>query len=329
MKKIVHIGQMKSGTTYIQSSLSQNRKLLNDSGFLYPGNLFNQQHACYGICGKHIPWVNPEKKWEELGVMMLDEIDKSDNDILISSEALSCMGEKGVESFINRIGGIDEVVVTVRNFHRVILSAWQQSIKGGGVRSLPEFIEYIRTDRILNKGMWKNYSFGETVKVWSKHAKVNVVVVGGDNTKGDLLDRFSEVCKLPELSKPKLKTSEMNKSLKREDVELLRCFNYFNKSMERNKKDSYIRWILHNGFFPASNLKEGSKIKIPKESVDEVVYWAKEEVEKIPAGINLVGFLEDIFTVNENDVEDVQYSNDDHLSRANYILRLIFESLKK
>jgi hypothetical protein len=327
MKKIVHVGQMKSGTTYIQNSLSQNRKLLSDSGFLYPGNLFNQQHACYGICGEHIPWVAPNEKWKELGLEMLDEVNDSNKNILISSEALSCMGGKGVENFINKIGGVDEVVITVRNFQRVILSAWQQSVKGGGVRSLPEFIDYIRTDRISNQGMWKNYSFGETIRVWSNHAKVNVIVVD-NNTRDELLDKFSEACDLPKLPEPKLNTSEVNKSLKREDVELLRRFNYFNKSMGINKKDSYIRWILHNGFFPASNLEEGNKIKIPKQSVEEVVFWAREEISKIPDSVNLIGELNDIFVVNENDVEDVPYGSSEDLSRANYILTLIFENCR-
>ncbi len=174
--------------------------------------------------------------------------------------------------------------------------------------------------------MWKNYSFGETVRNWLVHAKVNIIVVGGNGAKSDLLSSFSEVCGLPRISEPVLTSSEENKSLKREDVELLRRLNSFNKGMEKKEREGYIRWLLHNGFFPAASLNDGSKVKMPKNRVEEITSWAREELGKIPDGVNVVGDLSDIYYVNNDDVEVEPSHNSEYLSRANCILSLIYKS---
>jgi hypothetical protein len=61
-KVILHVGQMKSSTTFVQRILSGNRRRLLDQGIFYPGKAANQQFACYGIAGESIPWVQDKNK---------------------------------------------------------------------------------------------------------------------------------------------------------------------------------------------------------------------------------------------------------------------------
>ena len=327
MKKIVHVGQMKSGTTYIQNSLSQNRALLGEAGFLYPGEYFNQQHACYGLCGSDIPWVKSKQQWSRLSTDMLKEIGESDQNILISSEALSCMAEAGVERFVAALNGIDEVVITVRNFHSVLLSAWQQSIKGGGIKSLPDFISAMRKNRDNARGMWLNYSFGQTTRLWSRFANVKIVIAERVDGKDALLPRFSSACGLPSIPAPQLTSMQENKSLRREDAELLRRFNLINRSMAKKERENYVRWLLRQGMFPAAGLSGGSKIKLPRESVEEITSWALAEVSKVPTATEIFGDLSSICEAAANDVEDAGLSEDyDLVERSNFILKLIFDS---
>lgn len=329
MKKIVHIGQMKSGTTYIQNSLHQNRAELYRQGYLYPGGLFNHQHACYGICGGDIPWVRTGKKWEQLGSDLVDEIKSSEKDVILSAEALSCMDEKGVASFIEKMEGVDKIVITVRNFYRVILSAWQQSIKGGGVKSLPEFISYIGHCRSDNTGMWKNYSFGESARIWSKYAPINLIVTDGRQPSSYLLKKFCESCGVGEIFEPKLDSEQENKSLKREDAELLRSLNVFNKEMVKEERDEYIRWLLKKGLFPAASLEGGSKIKFPEKFVKEIASWAENEIEKIPKNVEIFGDLSSLAKINGDDVDQEMASEEfqvDNLSRFNLISKLILQN---
>ncbi|RTQ97918.1 hypothetical protein [Halomonas nitroreducens] len=329
MRKIVHIGQMKSGTTYIQNSFHQNREELYRQGYLYPGSLFNHQHACYGICGSDIPWIRSGREWEQLGSDLVGEINSSGKDVILSAEALSCMNEKGIASFIEKINGVDKVVITVRNFHRVILSAWQQSIKGGGIKSLPEFIHHIGFCRSENIGMWKNYSFGDSARIWAKHAPVDIIVANGNQPSSYLLEKFCESCGVGEVSEPKLDSSQENKSLKREDAELLRSLNILNKEMPKESRYEYIRWLLKKGLFPAASLEEGSKIKIPEGFVKEISGWAEDEIEKIPKEVEIIGDINGLAKINSDDVDKEGAGEGfdvDHLSRFNLIAKLIFKN---
>lgn len=329
MKTIVHIGQMKSGTTYIQNSFHQNREELYRQGWLYPGKLFNHQHACYGICGGDIPWIRSGREWEQLGSDFLDEINASGKDVILSAEALSCMDEKGVASFIEKIKGVDKVVITVRNFHRVVLSAWQQSIKGGGVKSLSDFIHHIGFCRSENIGMWKNYSFGDSARIWGEYAPVEIIVADGSRPSSYLLEKFCESCGVGKVSEPKLDSSQENKSLKREDAELLRTLNIINKEMPKKSRDEYIRWLLKKGLFPAASLEEGSKIKIPKEFVKEISGWAKDEIGKIPKKVEVFGDINSLSIINSGDIDKEGAGENfdvDHLNRFNLIAKFIFKN---
>src|SRR5690554_5958061 len=140
---VLHIGQMKSGTTYIQNILSSSRKTLFDNGWIYPGQKVNHQHETYGICGSDIFWVNKktEEKNKKIGNNLIEEIrnNKDDKNIIISSEALSSLSEKGIRRFVEKFGQPDEIILTVRSLFRVLPSAWQQSLKGGHDRSLEDF----------------------------------------------------------------------------------------------------------------------------------------------------------------------------------------------
>ena len=324
MKKIIHIGQMKSGTTYIQNALSQNRAKLSKAGFLYPGDLFNQQHACYGLCGSDIPWVSPRDKWNKLSAEMLDEIKKTEKNILISSEALSCMSRKGVENFVLKLGGIDEVIVTVRNLHSVLLSAWQQSVKGGSSKGLPEFFDGLQKDRQYNAGMWKNYSFGEIIKNWEEHSKVTMIIVEMGGRKDKLLEDFLQSCGLPKIPSPVFNSLEENKSLKREDVELLRQFNIYNKFLDKERKESYNRWLLKKCFFPAAEREVGSKIKMPAGYIDIIENWTREELLKIPHTVNIMGNVEDIWKIDGLAIDYDDNKNFDLIERSNEILKLMW-----
>lgn len=328
MKKIVHIGQMKSGTTYIQNTLDQNRSFLRSNGFLYPGKLFNQQHACYGICGDDIPWVSNSDKWRAIGLSMLDEIKGCNKDIIISSEALSCMKKDGVERFLTEVGGIDQVVVTVRNFHRVILSAWQQYIKGGGVKSLDDFIEGMKSDRQRSSGTWANYCFGETIKVWSKYSDVLVIVVGQESDPDCLIKKFCSELKIPELKSPELSVAQQNTSLKLKDVELLRLFNHLNQDMPTKDRESFIRWMLNKALFPASKAESGDRITLPPQYVEDVVEWSRAEVAKIPHGTKVVGDLSSLCEIEEDYVSrPKEFTDYEHISRANTLFKVIFNNV--
>ncbi|MDW3216942.1 MAG: hypothetical protein R8G01_23325 [Ilumatobacteraceae bacterium] len=287
---IVHVGQMKSGTTFMQQTLAQNRESLLRSGISYPGPKYNQQHACYGLCGNDIYWVHDQERWEHAGDALLDSIRASDETVVISSEALSCMPQSGVDRFAERIGGIDTVVVTVRNMLSTLLSAWQQGVKRGSEASLAEFFARMHDERDTGSGLWRNYAFGNTVDRWTHHADVSVVVVDSFD-RDELMDAFLRAARIDdvELAAPELSAKDRNVSLRWEDAELLRSVNRTTNARRRPDADEFRGFLLEHLLFPAAQSGLGSRIKFPEEHIEKSVGWAREEIAKFPPGTTVLG----------------------------------------
>jgi hypothetical protein len=292
-RKIVHVGQMKSGTTFIQNTLARNRDRLLERHILYPGTRINQQHACYGLCGEDIYWVTDPQSWQWLAGSLLDEIHEYSGDVIISSEALSCMNESGIERFVDRLGGIDQIIVTVRNLPSTILSAWQQSIKRGGQETLSSFFDRLRETRSASEGLWRNYSFGNTAKWWSEYGEVNLIVVESFE-KEQLANVVLMAAGIHgvDFAPAKMGAEERNVSLRWEDVELLRRMNAFSDEVPEAEKEAFRGYLLTNLFFPATEAGAGSRIPFPEIQLQSVQNWAREEIEKIPASTHVHGDID-------------------------------------
>ena len=287
---------MKSGTTFLQNAFSNSRVKLKENGVLYPGNQYNQQHACYGICGDFIPWVSPCQRWTAMGKSMLQEIKDHNGDILITSEALASMNMVGIELFCEQLEGVDKVVITVRNFTKTLLSAWQQSVKGGGKNGLIEFFERLDRDYQEQKGLWRTYSFGRIAEKWSKHANVHLIVVEEESTSvcDSVLETFSEIIGVSLPAPPNLSESERNVSLHFEDVETLRHINMLFETTPKQERVRMIRKLLNNHFFPATSISSGLPIRITTSYAKKTEKWAEKEIEILPSDIRVHGNLENL-----------------------------------
>lgn len=288
---IAHVGLMKSGTTYIQNTLRKNKDELLKNGILYPGEQFNQQHACYGICGNDIPWVSPRRRWAALGREMLSEIQAYKQNVLISSEGLSSMDESGVNRFCERVGGVDYVVMTVRNFQKTLLSAWQQNIKGGGKSTLIQFLDRLEEQKKKNSGLWRTYAFGEIAERWSRHASVELIVVSenADSSQSFLLSEFNRILGVTLTEPAKISESEKNSSLLFDDVEVLRHINVLHSGLPKVERERMIRRLLKNFFYPSVGKTEGTRIKLPERYWEKSQRWAEEQIQYLPASVTIAG----------------------------------------
>lgn len=285
-KLVLHIGQMKSGTTYIQNILQSSRSYLNENSWIYPGKKINQQHEVYGICGKDVFWVRESMRRQNqvIADKLVEEIKSKRNshNLIISAEALSSLSASGIARFIDNVGKPDEVVLTVRSLYKVLPSAWQQSLKGGHDRSLEEFFELLKKQRPNREGFWKTYSFGEIVKKWASFAPVKVIVVPDKPAKKDQLwNMFSKVVGLPEEVCREPDESKSNISLNMESASFLRALiRAVSSDGELAPYKTRIIGLYLNGMvFPLAPLGRGNKI-FPLESFKEDLdKWGREEVE--------------------------------------------------
>ena len=147
----LHIGAMKTGTTYLQELVYANREQLAAAGLVLPGRTWGRQVRGVqdvmrlGRTDRHIRRMS-RGAWQEL----LDEVCSSpDNVSLISVEFLSFAGRFKVRHIMSTLQDVDvRVILTVRNMASALPSQWQTSVHNGGrwtwrqfLAALPEPVE--------------------------------------------------------------------------------------------------------------------------------------------------------------------------------------------
>lgn len=278
-RSVLHIGLMKTGTTYLQGILSQNREALALAGWSYPGRRENQQHACYGICGSDIYWVADDNPYRAAGGKLVTELRDRETDVVVSAEALSSMSETGIERFLSTVGTPTSVTLTVRPLDRLLPSAWQQTLKSGATDSQDSFLVQLREARPSLAGMWRTYAFGHIVRRWAAFCPVDVVIVPRSSRRDALWELFREAVGLPDLPEVDVQPTAANISFSEEVADILSSLNGFLAAQGYSKRQqARVRnTLLQEGVFQLDREHAGTRICLPEEWRAEVRGWNDEE----------------------------------------------------
>ncbi|MFZ0323490.1 MAG: hypothetical protein WAN48_05075 [Actinomycetes bacterium] len=123
---VLHIGAMKTGTSYIQSILASNRELLAERGVLFPGQTWrHQRKATQDLLAKRQPTPDGLGSWAHLA----DEVRSFDGDrAVISMEFLSFASREVAERAVGAFAPDEvRVVLSLRDLARVIPAQWQET----------------------------------------------------------------------------------------------------------------------------------------------------------------------------------------------------------
>ncbi|CAA9359317.1 MAG: hypothetical protein AVDCRST_MAG47-55 [uncultured Nocardioidaceae bacterium] len=140
----LHIGAMKTGTTYLQELVYANREQLAAAGLLVPGETWGRQVRGVqdvmrlGRTDRHIRRMS-KGAWQEL---LDDACSSPDNVSLISVEFFSFAGRRKVRHIMKTLEGFDvRVILTVRNMASALPSQWQTLVHNGGRWTWEEFLD--------------------------------------------------------------------------------------------------------------------------------------------------------------------------------------------
>ena len=175
---VLHVGTMKSGTTFLQNVLSNNRDALREQGVSFVGRKWRDQiKAAQEVIERGGDDQEPLKDdgpWHRI----LREIEEWPGTALFSVEFFGARKVSKIEQIVADFGDTPlTVVITARDLARQIPSMWQESIQNGGRLTWPEFLKGVREERRGNQ-FWRQQGVATWARRWSGVVGTeNVVVV--------------------------------------------------------------------------------------------------------------------------------------------------------
>jgi hypothetical protein len=142
---VLHIGSMKSGTTFLQSALGQNQTALADDGIRFLGGSFGKQvKAVRQVL--QAPGQGSTGRKRSRWLSLVDEAASGDwHTSIVSMEFLSFANDEAVGSFLDPLAGLDvRVVVTVRDQLRAIPAQWQTYTRNQGFDDWATYLKNIQ-----------------------------------------------------------------------------------------------------------------------------------------------------------------------------------------
>ena len=178
---VLHVGTMKSGTSYLQALLFAEKPRLAEAGVLVPGAQWaDQARAVRQALAPRKGGSRP--RWTAFA----EEVRAAPGSAVISMEYLGPSRPDTIKTVLGALGASDvRVVITARDLNRTLVSMWQETIQNGRTWTWPEYVADAEAkrprdgagaaDRQTPGGtFWRQQDLVRMVADWS-------VVVGADN----------------------------------------------------------------------------------------------------------------------------------------------------
>lgn len=300
----LHIGTMKSGTSYLQTILRRNDQALADAGVLQMTRLLGAVGDIRGREGR--TW---RKDFTGQWAKMMRTIEAwPGHTAILSQEFLAASEPADVRRVVEGLGDRPvTVIITARDLLRIIPSQWQTSVRSNAKMSFADFVDTVLAPpeaASTKRGsvFWRSHDLASIAKMWAEVAgPENVVMVTVPPPGGppDLLwRRFAAVVGLDPDAFDATPDANANVSLSYSTVEMLRDVNkHLGGSLDAIEHRRLVWGFLASKLLQNRASKEDSAER-PRLSAasHELV---RERVELMIAGvrksgIRVMGDLEDL-----------------------------------
>jgi len=199
--RVLHIGLMKSGTSFIQDQLFANQDRLREQGVLVPGRGWNDQvRGVTEVLGRKPAGLGANVgAWQAL----LDEMRSAQGPAIVSMEFLGPAGAKVIQR-IRRDLPDARIVITARDLNRSIAALWQETVQNGRAWTFADYRDGVRRARpghevgeetTAGTTFWRQQDLVRVARAWrAVFDDVAVVTVPPPGAPRDLLmQRFAQV----------------------------------------------------------------------------------------------------------------------------------------
>lgn len=138
---VLHIGAMKTGTSYVQSVLGGNKDEIAGTGVEFLGGFARQTKAVRDVLRLPKDERRNRRRWEKIA-RAAHEMDGHTG--IVSMEFLSFAAPRHVEAFLAPLEGLDvRVLLTVRDQFRVVPAQWQTYTRNLGTDDWSTYLRAI------------------------------------------------------------------------------------------------------------------------------------------------------------------------------------------
>ena len=325
----LHIGTMKSGTTFLQQMLSHHRETLAEDGVLFPGRgkYVEQIMAVRDVLDMPgtVPADRLQGAWDDLRQEIVEWPGASS---IVSVEQLSIAAARQVPAIVESLAPAEvHVVVTARDLARVLPSTWQENVQNGLTWTWPDFLasamEVPGADPVPGLRFWRQHDLVRTTQRWAKvvgAARVHLVTLPPSGAPRDLLwRRFCGVVGLDAGRYPaEGATLRSNQGLDRASAEMLRRVNaMLGDGVDRASK---LR-ILKRGLAKDALVSQAQQLPIVLDP--EQYAWTRRYSEQLvtdlgESGIDVVGDLRELVPPERSEVatEDMREPTETEIAEA-------------
>lgn len=197
---VLHVGAMKSGTSYLQDLLFQNKQALAGRGVCVPGRDWTDQ--VHGVRQALMRRLEHRPRWE----LLLQEIHETPGTAVVSMEYLGPSSPAVARAVLGDLMVPQtRVVLTARDLNRTLVSMWQETIQNGRSWTWADYLADVRNkrpgtrrgvaDRTTAGGtFWRQQHIARMAADWASVVgaqDVVLVTVPAPGARGELLaERF-------------------------------------------------------------------------------------------------------------------------------------------
>jgi hypothetical protein len=299
----LHVGLPKSGTTFLQAVLLNNKRLLKDAGLLFPGadGWKSQVRAVRDV--REMPHVRYNHRREVPGSwdQLAEEMRDWSGDSVVSMEWLSRVEPDQLQRILDTLDPREvHVIFTIRDLARVLPASYQESVLNRRQWTWQEFLAE-QSDEDLpgeERGFWRLHDINALIERWAiaiPAERIHVVTVPPRGAPAVALwERFAQVLGVAQVAVD-LEDVRRNDGLGLASTEVMRRVNI--RSREDKISSTVHRKLLTHQLAKQglSQLDRGQRPTIPQELHPWVLTRAEGQVEGLKAsGVDLVGDLDDL-----------------------------------
>jgi hypothetical protein len=231
----LHIGEPKTGTTFVQQVLWRNRSALAQFGIMLPGpRPLAHWRATQDLREVRQPANDPVGPFTGAWDRLVRQALRAPRVALVSHELLAAATAEQAARAVASFGSAEvHVIVTVRDMASLLPAEWQESVKHRNARAWEDWLgdvidhEAGTPDR-RRWWFWQVHDTLEILRLWSEHVppdRIHVITMPPRGSTRELLwQRFADVIGIdPSVVDTSLARS--NESLGLPEIELIRRVN--------------------------------------------------------------------------------------------------------